>query len=620
MSFLHPELLYYLLPPMFILFGLLLTQKESQAHFFSDDVIDKLRVSANMLTLKARNALFLLTGVLIVLALAQPVIKDGSVEVKAKSADIMIALDISDSMLATDVYPSRLESAKKKALTLLSDAPNERLGVVAFAKNSYLVSPLSFDSSAVAFLLSKLDTASITQKGTDFLSMLEVVSNAKSKSEKKYLLILSDGGDKKDFSKEIEFAKEKNIIVFILGMGTKKGAPIKQKDGSFIKYNGDIIISKLNEEVSDLATKTGGVYIQNSVSNKDIKTMFAEMQRASDKKELKSQNINKYIPLFYYPLGLALFILLIATSSMSKRVKVNLPNIFVLFLISFASVDAEAGVFDFIELDKAKKAYEKGEYKDSAKIYEQYASEHQNGQSYFNAANSYYKQEDYKKALENYEKATFNDKYERAKNFANMGNAYVKSKTPDGLNKAVEVYEKSLEIKEDKKVRENLEAVKKELEKQKKNQQNKDSKNDKKKDKKEDKKKDNQSEDSDNKNSDEKSDDKDQKDSSKSKESKDKQQEQKDSKSKEEEQKDSKSKDNNESKQQEKQKLQNLSEDKNETKEQDKQSKQEKPAQMQQMSDAELEKWINQLQTKQKTYLYQLNKSSKRQDENEKPW
>ncbi|MCW8838087.1 MAG: VWA domain-containing protein, partial [Thiovulaceae bacterium] len=305
MSFLHPELLYYLLPPMFILFGLLLTQKESQAHFFSAEVIDKLRVSANTLTLKARNALFLLIGILIVLALAQPVIKEGSVEVKAKSADIMIALDISDSMLANDVYPSRLESAKKKALTLLADAPNERLGVIAFAKNSYLVSPLSFDSSAVAFLLSKLDTASITQKGTDFLSMLEVTASAKSKSEKKYLLILSDGGDKKDFSKEIAYAKEKNIVVFILGMGTKKGAPIKQKDGTFIKFNGEIIISKLNEDIASLATKTGGVYIQNTTSSKDIKTMFAEMQNVSDKKELKSQKINKYIPLFYYPLGLA---------------------------------------------------------------------------------------------------------------------------------------------------------------------------------------------------------------------------------------------------------------------------------------------------------------------------
>ena len=110
-----------MLLPFIILFVLLLTQKESQEHFFSKEVMDKLRVSANTLTLKARNALFMFMGLLIILALAQPVIKDGIIKVKAKSADIMIALDISDSMLATDIYPNRLEMAKQKALTLLDE-------------------------------------------------------------------------------------------------------------------------------------------------------------------------------------------------------------------------------------------------------------------------------------------------------------------------------------------------------------------------------------------------------------------------------------------------------------------------------------------------------------------
>jgi len=604
MSFLHPELIYYLLPPMLVLFGFLLTQKESQMRFFSDEVMDKLRVSSNMLTLKARNALFLLVGVLVVMALAQPVIKDGTVQIKAKSADIMIALDISDSMLAEDVYPSRLEFAKKKALSLLKESQNERLGVVAFAKNSYLVSPLSFDSSAVAFLLSKLDTASITQKGTDYLSMLEVVASSQSKSEKKYLLVLSDGGDENDFSKEIEFAKDKGIVVFVLGMGSEKGAPIKKKDGTFIKYKGDIIVSKLNEKISSFATQTGGVYIENTTSDKDIKTMFNEMQNISDKKELKSQDIQKYIPLFYYPLGLALLILLIATSSMSKRVKVDVPNLFLAALIAFSITDTKAGMLDFMELEKAKKAYESGEYDKSAKIYEQYAQQHQSGQSYFNAANSYYKQKDYKKALEYYEKATFSDKYERAKNYANMGNAYAKS---NSLPKAKEAYERSLEIKEDKNVRENLEAVKKELDKQK--QQNKDNKdnkdNNQDKQNKDKKNQDNKkSDDKDKKNSedkpeDSKSDDKEkkeQKNKSESDKSDDKKQDNKDSKSKDE--------DN--------QKLEKLSKENNESKKDG--------SKIKQMSDAELQKWIDQLQSKQRTYLYQLNKPNKGQDEDEKPW
>ena len=289
-----------MLPPLFILFFLLLTQKEAQAHFFSDEVISRLRVSANTLTLKARNALFFLMGFFMILALAQPVINDGVVEVKAKSADIMIALDISDSMLAEDVYPNRLKLAKQKALELLKMAPNERIGVIAFARNSYLVSPLSFDHSAVGFLLKQLDTTSITQKGTDFLSMLEVVHNTINKEGKKYLLILSDGGDESDFSKEIKYAKENNIVVFVLGIGTPKGAPIKLEDGSFIKQKGEIIVSKLNEKSATLATQSGGVYIQSVKSDEDIKTMLKEIERLSEKKELKSEEIKRFIPLFYF--------------------------------------------------------------------------------------------------------------------------------------------------------------------------------------------------------------------------------------------------------------------------------------------------------------------------------
>ncbi len=181
MTFLHPEFLYYMLPPLFILFGLLLTQKEQFATFFAPDVMDRLRATTNSLTLKARNALFFLMGFFMIIALAQPAIKEGLVEVKAKSADIMIAIDISDSMLAPDIYPNRLEAAKSKVLTLLDEAPNERIGIVAFAKNSYLVSPLSFDTAAVAFLLRRLDTSSITEKGTDLLSVLDVVSKAEKK-------------------------------------------------------------------------------------------------------------------------------------------------------------------------------------------------------------------------------------------------------------------------------------------------------------------------------------------------------------------------------------------------------------------------------------------------------
>lgn len=599
MSFLHPEFMYYMLPPLFILFTLLLTQKESQAHFFSEEVMSKLRVSANTLTLKARNGLFFLMGFLMIVALAQPVINEGVVQVKAKSADIMIALDISDSMLAGDVYPNRLKLAKKKALELIKLAPNERVGVIAFAKNSYLVSPLSFDHSVVSFLLLGVSTESITEKGTDFLSMLDVVDSSLENKSKKYLLVISDGGDSSDFSQEIQSAKDKNIAVFVLGIGTKKGAPIKLQNGSFIKHKGAIIVSKLNENIADFATSTGGVYIQNLTSDSDVKAMLREIEANSEQKELKSEEIQRYIPLFYFPTALALLILLIATSSMSKRKTVSLPSVFMLFSLLFINPHAEAGILDFMDLKEAKEAYEAKDYESATKIYQEYAQTNDDAQGYYNAGNSLYKQEKYAEALEAYEKANFKGKDSQAKNLSNMGNAHAKQGTSESLQKAVESYENSLKIKEDKETRENLQEVKKLIQKQKQEEKKEDQKDDKEsKDKKEDKNKDSKNGDQSKDTSDEES--------------------QKDSKDKSEEKKDStKSEQEKQEEQQKKQDKEKLDKDKNKS---DSVSSSADEQEFK-MSEAEEQKWIEQLNSQQNTYMYKLNNEEpKGENLDEKPW
>lgn len=578
MTFLHPEFLYYMLPPLFILFGLLLTQKEHQAEFFSKEVMEKLRVSANTLTLKARNALFLLVGFFTIIALAQPVIKEAKVQVKAKSADVTIALDISDSMLAQDVYPNRLEAAKQKALTLLEEAKNERIGVVAFAKESYLVSPLSFDTAAVAFLLRQLDTSSITERGTDFLALLDVVQKSQEKQEEKILLLLSDGGDKDDFSQEIAFAKKHGIRVFVLGMGTKKGAPIRLHDGTFLQHNGEMIFTKLNDHVSALAIKTGGVYIEQTISSEDIKRMFKEMVRQDAKKELKSQEIERTKPLFYYPLAMAMLLLLIATSSFGRGAK----SLFVVLVFLSFHQDADAGVFDFMELREAKKAYESGEFDKAAQLYEAHATKSQNPQSYYNTANSYYKNGKYKEAAEAYKKAAFEDDESRAKNLYNLGNAYAKG---GDLQKAITSYENSLKIKEEKETQENLQTVKKALQEKQKEEQAqedgfKEDKNGDKKGLKEDKDGDKKGR-KENKNSD--------KDELKDKESQGKQ--------KPEDAKDKKATDTKKG-------------DVNEAKAQDEKG----------MSEAEERKWIEMLNKNSNSYMYKLSDETTQKSTDEKPW
>lgn len=621
MTFLHPEFFYFLLPPLIIVYAYILIKKESHEHCFSKEIMDKLKINSNVLTIKTRKNLLFLAGLLIVIASAEPVLKEGTVRVKAIGGDILIALDISDSMLCEDVYPNRLELAKKKALELIKKSTKDRVGVIAFAKNSYLVSPISFDIKTVSFLLSKLDTSSITQKGTDIFTMLRTVAEMKTTADKKYLLILSDGGDDKDFSAQIKFAKEKGIVVFVLGMGTELGASIKKEDGSLIKYNDKIIVSSLNKSISELAVQTGGVYIQNTTSSQDVDAMFNEIINNSEHKELKSQEIERYEALFYYPITIAILILLIAFNSIERMFRREVSaSIFILSILMLSNSPAVGDMFDFKKLADAKRFYEAKEYNRSAKIYEEYAKETDNGQAYYNAGNSYYKQKEYLKALSAYSFVRILDKELRAKKLSNMGNALVRLGTINTLERAAKHYEASLRLKDDIQTRENLEAVKRALEEDK--EKEKEDKDIEYKEQKTDESGDDSDEadDENNKNKNSKN-----KGGSKGEKSEDelnpdKKKDSNDAKSKGDEDNSDENSDNDnngdnnqgqgkELKNKEKKEIQNKGGD----------AKLDfKP---QEMSDLEETKWVNKLNSNQNTYLYRLNKERvENKEKNEKPW
>ncbi len=618
MKFLHPEFFYFMLPPFLIFFALILTQKESVGSYFSDEVMAKLRVATKGMTLKARNALFFLAGLFMIVALAEPVIVDGKIDVEQKSADILLGLDISNSMLANDLYPSRLELAKKKAVEFIRLLKQDRVGVIAFAKGSYLVSPLSFDKEAVAFLLQNLDTSSITEQGTDFMALLETVKRSSVHSKQKYLLLFTDGGDKQDFSKEIEYAKNNGITVFVLGMATKRGAPIKMPDGSFMKYHGKIVITKLNEHIADLAVGSGGVFIKVTNSDRDIKKMYEEMSHVIAQKTFRKKSIEKHIPLFYLPLGAAMLLVLIALASMTKRTTVHVPSMFLLASLLFFGVgEAKAGMLDFLDIKEAKEAYTKQEYKEAAKRFETYAKNSQKPHAYFDAGDAYYKAGNYKKALQMYKKVHTKDATLMAHTFHNRGNAYAKL---GQYKKAIEAYEDALKLKEDKETRENLEAVKKLMKKKKKQKQQQKSKNNKQNKKQNKKQKQQQNK---------------QQNSQKNKQNKQRNKQNENSqnskgtgqKKHQNKSENRKMKKNEQRKSQqhkkEKEKLQKLSDKQKQDKKSKKNGSMPKIEHKEhKMSEQEEKKWLKELNMDTRTFMYTIKpaKSKRYEDDNEKPW
>ncbi len=607
MSFLYPIFIYLMLPLIVILFYFILTGAKENYAMFDKDVLDKLRSESKSLSRAARNTLYLCAFILMIIALAQPVIKEGEVIVQAKSADILIGIDISDSMKAEDRYPNRLDFAKSKAIELIKKAPHNRIGVLAFAKHDYIVSPLSFDHSSVAFLLSKVSTGNITEKGTRLDAMLHSAISMLEHAPQKNLLLFTDGGDNEDFEDEITLAKENGLRVFIIGIGSEKGSPVRERDGSFIKHRGDILISKLNSKIKTLATDTGGVYIESVLGEDDIDVMLKEIESIAEKTTLKEETIPQYTQLFYYPLALATFFLFLAFSSFPKR---TIKTLLLGGLVFVSADEVRAGLLDFQELKHAKEAYAQEEYEKSRSIYEEF-SQHST-QALYNLGNSLYKSKEYEKALEAYSKAELSDPRLQAKVLHNSGNTHVKLKQ---YQKALDAYEKALELYEDKETKENYEAVKELLEQEQKQQENKDGNDQKGEDQKpEQNKASSQKSDSNRQEeSQEKKSDKDPRSSSEAKEqetSEDKtsadseNNAEKDMKSKEAKEKSQKSEQHKDEKQPVSQQEADNS----------------LPVSMKKMSDLEAKKWLKMIQKSQKGHLYKLQEAEHEEDENEKPW
>jgi len=353
MTFLHPEFIYLMLPVLLILFGLLLTQSDQQELIFSPESLAKLRVDINQLSAKTRNLFYFLMFLFIILALAGPVIEKGSVKVKIKEKRYFVALDISDSMLCKDVYPNRLELGKEKIVELLQNDKKSSIGLLTFADSSYLVAPPTFDHQLLTSFIKPMNSSYSSDHGTNILNLLKATAKLLEGKEEKNLLIVSDGGDKGSFTEEVTYAKKEGIRVYILTVGTSEGDMIPQDDG-VLQDQGKPVISRVNRAIENLATASAGAVVQAD----DLSTFIALM----DVESIENDEKPIYFYLFIVPVGLAMLMFLIATSSFSRGEKYYLPSLLLLAGMSISPPSIEAGLFDYQRLERAYSAYKQEVY------------------------------------------------------------------------------------------------------------------------------------------------------------------------------------------------------------------------------------------------------------------
>ncbi|MBQ4493588.1 MAG: VWA domain-containing protein [Elusimicrobiaceae bacterium] len=274
-------------------------------------------------TLKTRRmwkSIFFLTGLLFLfIALAGPQWGREKVEAMATYSQAVIALDVSNSMLAQDFKPNRLESAKIMINMLLSQSFQQRLGLIAFTSKAYLQCPITTDTLALKSLTTSFSTTSVPLQGTSLAEPLELAANMLSPySGKKAVILITDGEDHhpKDIQHAVSVARDNQIRVIAVGVGNTEGEliPIQTPNGKEYKKDkkGNPVLTKLNEKVlQDLAQQTGGVYIRYNSEQKtanDILDQLDQLDKTTDQK-LK---LFKYKNRYQIALFMALICLIIA--------------------------------------------------------------------------------------------------------------------------------------------------------------------------------------------------------------------------------------------------------------------------------------------------------------------
>ena len=446
-----------MLIPSFILMYFILTKQNKLENYFSKTALNKLSISNQYFSNKTRNIILFLSLIFMIIALARPVTNEKINNSETSLTPIIIAIDVSKSMKAVDLFPNRLEFAKQKLLNILDNSKTEAIGVILFAKSSFLLSPVTEDFNSLKILIKNLDTGINFDNGTNIYSTLETTNKLLKNYSNKNLLLLTDGGDKENFDEEINFANKNGIKIYTLALATSNGSAIKEENGNYLTTkDGKIVNVKLNSKIKDLSLKTDGGYIEYSLDNKDIEQILDDINSKSNKEKFEERKYKTYTELFYYPLAIALFLLLIAFSSMPSLKRTKLPIFILFFTFNFTNSQLIASsIFDFKTIKEANKAYENQDYNKALKEFEKLDS---NEFRDYNLANSLYKENKFKEAIDIYKNIKTSSNDLEFKKLHNLGNAYAKN---SDFQNAVDSYEKALKLKNDSTTKENLQLVKK---------------------------------------------------------------------------------------------------------------------------------------------------------------
>lgn len=391
--------------------------------------------------------------ILLMGALAGPRWNYRDIETFMPDQSLIILLDVSKSMDTEDIKPSRLGRARQKIEDILHLAQGVKIGLIAFAADPHMISPLTDDKETICHFLPSLTTDMVFVQGSKLLPALTMASHVleAGQGNNKSILIISDGGfeDKSAIAMAHELA-QKGIAIHTMGMGTEDGGPIRDSSGNFIKKQGNMVISKLEtDKLRELSQVGKGLYLQAHYVDDDILALLNQIKARAKAEENVRHKIRHWKEHFY----LLIFPLMVVLLFWFRR-----GFVFPILLFSLGLSIQQAHALELQNYFKnsqqiGKEAFERGEYDIAT---QKFTDPYRQGVAQYKAGNFAEAENLFRQSA----------RPEIANEAAyNLGNALAKQRK---LEEAVAAYEKVLEKNPNNtKAKHNLEIVKKLLEKEK---------------------------------------------------------------------------------------------------------------------------------------------------------
>lgn len=330
MRFANPHI-FWLLSLVVVLVALFVygvyIQRRRLRQFGNPELLRTLMPNVSYIRPQLKFYLLAVALVLIVFALARPQIGSRLEKSDTTGIEVMMVLDVSNSMLATDVAPSRIENAKMMLSKLIDQMPDNKVGLIVFSGDAVVQLPMTADNVSAKMFLSTITTKSVANPGTAVGTALDLAIKSFGEENKdigRSIILLTDGENHEDDAvAAAKLAREKGIMVNVVGFGSPQGSPIPvQGTMSFWKdKEGNVVVSKLNEQMCQQIAQAGdGVYVRADNSNIALRTISKQLTQLQQG-EIQSAVYADYADRFYIFAWIALFILIIEFFILNRQNK-----------------------------------------------------------------------------------------------------------------------------------------------------------------------------------------------------------------------------------------------------------------------------------------------------------